>query len=201
VHNPDPRTPPWGDRCPTGQGLGHGPLVAPAQHPRLLFHWKSTPARLGRKQESHEDLPDLRICPRSVPQHSSQEFSIFPDRIPVGFYTWPRCDLIPACARIVEAFTSFPVPPEGPNSGRRVSPSVLSGPSRGTRSGAHHPTPPWRDLFACGPWAPWTPASGRVSHATPLGGCYVDVRDPPPAHAGVRVTPDRGCPPQQSLSQ
>jgi len=34
-----------------------------------------------------------------------------------------------------------------------------------------------------------------LSHATPLGGCYVTGHDPSPAHAGGRVTPDRGFPP------
>jgi len=45
---------------------------------------------------------------------------------------------------------------------------------------------------------PWgfqdTPPRG-LSHATPLGGCYVTGHDPSPAHAGGRVTPDRGFPP------
>jgi len=76
VHNPDPRALPWGDRCPTGRGLRPGPLVAPAQHPRLPFHWKRTPARLERKQESHQDFQDFRIYPKSVPRNLSQDFSI-----------------------------------------------------------------------------------------------------------------------------
>jgi len=44
-----------------GQGLRPGPQVAPAQHPRLPFHWKRTPARLGKKQERHQDFLDFKI--------------------------------------------------------------------------------------------------------------------------------------------
>ena len=52
----------------------------------------------------------------------------------------------------------------------------------------------WR---ASHPRAPWPPTRPRgVSHATPLWGCYVIVRDPSPAHAGSPVTTDRGFPPQ-----
>jgi len=40
-----------------------------------------------------------------------------------------------------------------------------------------------------------------VSHATLIRGCYVVVRGPSPAHAGVGVTPDRGFPPQPQLSR
>ena len=48
----------------------------------------------------------------------------------------------------------------------------------------------------CGPRAPWTPAQRGLSHATPLGGCYVSGHDPSPPHAGGRVTPERGFPRQ-----
>ena len=135
-------------------------LLAPAQHPRLPFHWKRTPARFGAKQESHEDFLGFMIYPKSVPRDLSQDFSVFPDRIPVGFYPWSRSYLGPAYARIVEASTSFPVPPEGPDSGRRVSPSAVSDRSRGARSGAPHPAPLWRGRFVCVPRAPWTHAQG-----------------------------------------
>jgi len=81
------------------------------------------------------------MYPRSLLQDLSQEFSIFPDRIPVGFYPWSRSDLGRAYSRIAEASTSFPVPPEGPDSGRRVSPSAVSDPSGEARSGAHHHAP------------------------------------------------------------
>jgi len=124
------------------------------------------------------------------------DFSIFADRLPVGLYSRSRSYLGPAYARIAEASTSFPVPPEGPDSGRRVSPSAVSDPSRGARSGVPHPVPLLRGRFVCGPRATWTPAQGGLSHTTPLGGCYVTGHDPSPAHAGGRVTPDRGFPPQ-----
>ena len=57
---------------------------------------------------------------------------MFPDRVPVGFYPWSKSDLGPALTRIEEASTSFPFPPEGPDLGRRVSPSAVSDPSRGS---------------------------------------------------------------------
>jgi len=170
VHNLDLRAPPWGDRCPTGHCLRPGPLVAPAQHPRLPFFWKRTPARLGRKQDSHQDFLDLRIYPKSVPRDLSQDFSIFPDRNPVGFYPRSRSYLGPAHARIAEASTSFPVPPGGPDSGRRVSPSAVSDPSRGARAGAPHPAPLQRGRFVCGPRAPWKPAQGVCPTLPPYRG-------------------------------
>jgi len=169
--------------------------VAPAQHPRLPFHWKRTPSRLGRKQESQQDFLYLRIYPKPVPRDLPQDFSNFRNRIPVGFYPWSRSDLGPAYARIAEASTSFPVPREGPDSGRRVSPSAVSDPSRRARSGVHHPAPLCRGRFVSGPRAPWTPAQGGLCHTTPLGGCYVSGHDPSPAYAGGRVTPERGFPP------
>jgi len=101
---------------------------------------------------------DFRIYPKPIPLDLSHDFSNFPDRIPVRFYPWPRTYLGPAYARIAEAFTSFPVPPEGPDSGRRVSPLCVSDPSRGARSGVPRFTPLQRGRFMCGPGAPWTPA-------------------------------------------
>jgi len=163
VHVPDPRAPPWGDRCPTGPGLRPGHLVAPAQNPRLPFHWKRTTARLGRKHESHQDFLDLRVYPKYVPRDLCQDFSIFRDRVSVGFYPWVRSDLGPAHARIAEASTSFPVPPAGPDLGRPVSPSAVSDTSRGARPGADHPARLLRGCFVCGLRAPWT--------HPPKGGC------------------------------
>jgi len=91
--------------------------------------------RLGRKQENPSDFPDFRIYPKPIPRDLSHDFSILPERIPVEFYPWSRSYLGPAYARIAEASTSFPVPPEGPDSGRRVSPLCVSDPSRGAQSG------------------------------------------------------------------
>ena len=114
----------------------------------------------------------------------------------MGFYPWSRSDLGPACARIAEASTSSPVPPEGPDSGRRVSPSAVSDPSRGARSGAHHPAPLLRGGFVCGPRASWAPA-----HATPLGGCYVSCHDSSPAYAWGPVSPLTGGVPHTLLAE
>ena len=80
--------------------------MAPDQHPQIPFHWKRTPARLGRKQESHQVFPNLRIYARSVPRDLSQDFSVFPDRFLVGFYPFPRSDLRPADARIALTYMS-----------------------------------------------------------------------------------------------
>jgi len=54
------------------------------------------------------------MYPKPIPRDLSQDFSIFPDRIPVGFYPWSRSHLGPAYARIAEASTSFPVPQRAP---------------------------------------------------------------------------------------
>ena len=189
MHNPDPLALPWGDRYPTGHGLRPGPLVAPAQHPLQPFHWKGTPARLGRKQESHYDFPDFRIYPIPIPRDLSQDFPVFPDRIPVGFYPWSRSYLGPAYARIAEASTSFPVPPEGPDSGKRVSPLCVSDPAQGGPVGCRPPHAPLVGSLHVWPWGSLhTPPRG-LFHATPLGGCGVTVHDPSPAHAGGSCHP------------
>jgi len=45
------------------------------------------------------------------------------------------------------------------------------------------------------PWGSLDTRPMGLSHATPQGGCYVTGHDPSPAHAGGRVTRDRGFPP------
>jgi len=76
-------------------------------------------------------------------------FSIFPDRIPVAFFSLVEIRSRSAFARVVEACTSFLVHPEGPDSGRRVSSSAVSDPSMGARAGAHQ-----KGRFMCSAWAP-----------------------------------------------
>jgi len=113
-------------------------------------------AEAGRSQR----LPRSQNLPKSSTSgHIRRSFS-FPDRFPVGFYPWSRSDLGTAYARIAEASKSFPVPPEGMDSGRRVSPSAVSDPSKGARSVAYHPVPLWRDHFVCGSRESWPPAQG-----------------------------------------
>jgi len=119
------------------------------------------------------------IYPKPIPRDLSQDFSIFTHRIPVGFYPWSRSYLGPAYARIAEASTSFPVPSEGPDSGRRVSPLCVSDPSRGCSP----PHAPLEGSFHVWPWGSLDNRPRGLSHDTPLGGCYVTCQDPSPAHA------------------
>ena len=60
----------------------------------------------------------------------------------MGCYPWPTSELGAAYARIAEASTSFPVPPEGPDSGRRVSPVAVPGPLRAVDLVLITPHPP-----------------------------------------------------------
>jgi len=99
-------------------------------------------------------IPRSQDFPKSDTSGPILRFSIFPDRIPVGVYPWSRSYLGPAYARIAEASTSFPVPSEVPNPRRRVSPLLVSDPSRGARSGVPRLTPLWRSGLMCGPGAP-----------------------------------------------
>ena len=130
------------------------------------------------------DFLDFRIYPKPIPRDLSQDFSIFPDRIPVGFYPWSRSYLGPAYARIAGASTSFPVPPEGPDSGGRVSPLCVSDPPQGGPIGCSPPHAPPEGSFHVWPWGSLDTHPRGLSHATPLGGCCVTGHDPSPAHAG-----------------
>ena len=187
MRNPDPRALPWVDRCPTGHGLRPGPLVAPAQHPRLPFRWKRTPARHGRKQESHQDFLDLRIYPKSVPRDFSQNFSIFLERLPVGFYPWSRSDLCPDYAQIVEAFTIFQVPPRVPDSRRCVYLSAVIGPSKRSDEVPISPHPGVGVASRVALGLPGRPPKMGVTRY-PSRGSYLVFRDPSPVHTGARLT-------------
>jgi len=57
--------------------------------------------------------------------------------------------------------------------------------------GCSSPRAPLEGSFRVWPSGSLTTRPRGLSHATPLGGCYVVVRGPSPAHAGSRVTPDR----------
>ena len=135
------------------------------------------------------------MYPKPIPWDISQDFSIFPDRIPVGFYPWSRSYLGPAYARIAEASTSFPVPPRGPGFGMtRVSAACVR-PLQGGPIRCSPPHAPLEGSFHVWPWGSLdTPPRGS-SHATPLGGCCVTVHDPSPAHAGGSCHPCQGVSP------
>jgi len=112
----------------------------------------------------------------------------------VGFYPLSRSDLGPAYARMAEASTSFPVPPEGLDSGRRVSPWLCQAPL-GDPIGYSSPHDPQEGSFRVWPSGSLDTRTRGVSHANPLGGCYVVVSGTSTAHAGVGVAPDREIPP------
>ena len=105
------------------------------------------------------------------------------------FFCGSRSYLGPAYARIAEASTSFPIPPEGPDSGRRVSPLRVSDPPQGGPIGCSPPHAPLEGSFHVWPWGSLDTPPRGLSHATPLGGCCLTVRDPSPAHAGGSCHP------------
>jgi len=106
----------------------------------------------------------------------------------VGIYPWSRSYLGPAYARIAEASTNFPVHPDGSDLGRRVSPLCVSDPSEGP-IGCFPPHAPLEGSFHMWPWGSLDTRQRGLSHATPLGGCYVTGHDPSPAHAGGSCHP------------
>jgi len=113
----------------------------------------------------------------------------------VAFYPWSRSYLGPAYARIVEASTSFPVPPKGLDSGRRVFPLCVSDPPQGGLIGCSPPHAPLEGSFHVWPWGSLDTPPRGLSHAIPLGGCCVTVHDPSPAHAGGSCHPCQGVSP------
>jgi len=145
-------------------------------------------------QEGHSDFLDFAVYPEPMPRDLSLDFSILPDRIPVGFHPLSRSHLGPAYARIAEASTGFLVPPEGSDSGRRVSDLCVSDPSRGPGR-VFLALRPSRGVDSCVALGlPGHPAKGAVPRPPPRG-CYETGHDPSPAHAGGPVTTDRGYPP------
>ena len=127
-----------------------------------------------------------------MPRDLSQDFSIFPDRIPVGFYPWSRSYLGPAYARIAEASTSFPVLPEGPDSVRRVSPSRVSDPFQGGPIGCSPPHAPLEGSFHVWPWGSLdTPPKGVVPRYPPRG-VLRDCSRPVPGSCRGVVSPLTG---------
>jgi len=68
-------------------------------------------------------------------------------------------------------------------------------PLQGGPIGCSSPRAPLEGSFHVWPWGSLDIRPRGLSHATPLGGCYVTGHDPYPAHAGGRVTRDRGFPP------
>ena len=102
----------------------------------------------------------------------------------MGFYPWSRSYLGPTYPRIVEASTSSLVPPEGPDS-RKTCVSILCvRPPQVGPIGCFPPHAPLEGSFHVWPWGFLDTRPRGLSHATPLGGCYVTRHDPSPAHAG-----------------
>jgi len=111
----------------------------PASSTTLSLEEDPRPSRAEARQSLR--LPRFQDLPKTSSSGLIPIFFRFPDRVPVGFYPWSRSYLGPAYARIGEASTSFPVPPEGPVSGSRAAPLCVSDPSRGARSGVPRLTP------------------------------------------------------------
>ena len=88
----------------------------------------------------------------------------------MGFHPWSRSYLGPAYARIAEAPTSFPVPPEGSDSGRRMSPLCVSDPPQAGPIGCSPPHAPPEGSFHVWPWGSLdTPPKGVVPRYPPRG--------------------------------
>jgi len=97
------------------------------------------------------------------------------------------------------SFHKLPGPPKGPRFGKTCVSLVCVRPPQGRPIGCLPPHAPLEGSFHVCPWGSLDIPPRGLSHATPLGGCCVTVHDPSPAHAGGRVTPDRGFPPHRRL--
>ena len=108
------------------------------------------------------------------------------------FYPWSRSYLGPAYARIAEASTSFPVSPEGPDSGRRMSPLCVSDPPQGGPIGYSPPHARLEGSFHEWPWGSLDTPPRGLSHATPPRGVLRDWSRPVPGSCRGVVSPLTG---------
>ena len=149
VHNPDPRTPPLGDRCPAGHCLRHGPLVAPDQHLRVLFHWKRTPARIGAEAGKSPRLPGSQKLPKISTSGLIPRFFNLPGEnfghilSVVAIRSWSG--LSSDCGSIHK----HPDPSWGPGFGNPHVPIGCVRPLQGGRTGYSSPRAPSRGLVSC----------------------------------------------------
>jgi len=93
------------------------------------------------------------------------------------------------------SFHKLPGPSRGPGFGKTCVTLGCVRPLQGGRIGCSSPRAPLEGSFRVWPSGTLDTCPAGPSHATPLGGCYVTGHDASPAHAGGRVTPDRGFPP------
>jgi len=90
----------------------------------------------------------------------------------------------------------LPGPPREPGFGKTCVSLVCVRPLQGGPLGCSPPRAPLEGSSHVWPWGSLDTRPRGLSHAKPLGGCFVTGDDPSPAHAGGRVTPDRGFPQQ-----
>jgi len=93
------------------------------------------------------------------------------------------------------SFHKLPGPSRGPGFGRTCVSLVCVRPLQGGPIVSSSRRAPLEGSFHVWPWGSLDTRPRRLSHITPLGGCYGTGHDPSPAHAGGRVTPVRGFPP------
>jgi len=87
------------------------------------------------------------------------------------------------------SFPELPGPPRGPGFGKTCVSLVCVRPLQGGPIGCSPPHAPLEGSFHVWPWGSLDNRPRGLSHATPLGGCYVTGQDPSPAHAGGSCHP------------
>jgi len=90
------------------------------------------------------------------------------------------------------SFLKLPGPPRGPGFGMTGASLACARPPQGGPIGRSTPHAPLEGSFHVWPWGSLDTPPRGLSHATPLGGCCVTVRDPSPAHAGGSCLPCQG---------
>jgi len=93
------------------------------------------------------------------------------------------------------SFHKLPGPSRGPGFGKTCVSLGCVRPLPGGPIRCSSPRAPPEGSFRLWPSNTLDTRPRGMSRATPLGGCYVTGHDPSSAHAGGRVTPDRGLPP------
>lgn len=97
-----------------------------------------------------------------------------------------------------ESFHKLPGPSRYPGFGKTCVSLGCVRPLQGGPIGCSSPRAPLERSSRVWPWGSLDTRPRGLSHATPLGGCYVSGHDPSPAHAGGRFTPDRWLPPPRA---
>jgi len=140
-------------------------------------------------------LPRSQDLPKTNTSGLIQRFFNFPGQNAGGILSLveiiSRSGLRSDCG----SFHKLPGPPRGPGLGKTCVSLVCVRPPQGGPIGCLPPHDPLEGLLHVWPWGSLDTRPRGLSHATPLGGCYMTGHDPSLAHAGWSCHPWQGVSP------